>query len=136
MPRRRPSGCSARTVIWAAGVAGSRLGAEIARGTGAVLDRAGRVVVAPDLSVAGHPEISVVGDLAAAESHGPKGTSPVPGVSPAAKQMGRVAAANIVRRLAAKRRCRFTTATTATWRRSVARRRSSSSPFPASARCA
>ncbi len=89
----------ARTVIWAAGVAGSRLGAEIARGTGAVLDRAGRVVVAPDLSVAGHPEISVVGDLAAAESHGPKGTSPVPGVSPAAKQMGRVAAANIVRRL-------------------------------------
>jgi NADH dehydrogenase len=89
----------ARTVIWAAGVAGSRLGAEIARGTGAVLDRAGRVVVAPDLSVAGHPEISVVGDLAAAESHGPKGTSPVPGISPAAKQMGRVAAANIVRRL-------------------------------------
>jgi NADH dehydrogenase len=89
----------ARTVIWAAGVAGSRLGAEIARGTGAVLDRAGRVVVAPDLSVAGHPEISVVGDLAAAESHGPRGTAPVPGVSPAAKQMGRAAAANLVRRL-------------------------------------
>jgi NADH dehydrogenase len=90
---------AARTVIWAAGVAGSRLGAEIARGTGATLDRAGRVVVAPDLSVPGHPEISVVGDLAAAESHGPKGTSPVPGVSPAAKQMGKAAAANLVRRL-------------------------------------
>ena len=90
---------AARTVIWAAGVAGSRLGAEIARGTDAALDRAGRVVVEPDLSVAGHPEISVVGDLAAALSHGPKGSSPVPGVSPAAKQMGRAAAANIVRRL-------------------------------------
>jgi len=90
---------AARTVIWAAGVAGSRLGAEIARGTGAALDRAGRVVVEPDLGVAGHPEISVVGDLAAAQSHGPTGISPVPGVSPAAKQMGRAAAANIVRRL-------------------------------------
>jgi NADH dehydrogenase len=90
---------AARTVIWAAGVAGSRLGAEIARGTGAALDRARRVVVEPDLSVAGHPEISVVGDLAAAQSHGPNGISPVPGVSPAAKQMGRAAAANIVRRL-------------------------------------
>jgi len=90
---------AARTVIWAAGVAGSRLGAEIARGTGATLDRAGRVVVAPDLSVPGHPEISVVGDLAAALSHGPKGTSPVPGVSPAAKQMGRAAAANVIRRV-------------------------------------
>ncbi|HEV7576146.1 MAG TPA: NAD(P)/FAD-dependent oxidoreductase [Caldimonas sp.] len=91
---------AARTVIWAAGVAGSPLGAELARGSGATLDRAGRVVVAPDLSLPGHPEISVVGDLAAALSHGPKGTSPVPGVSPAAKQMGRTAAANIVRRIA------------------------------------
>jgi len=41
----------------------------------------------------------VVGDLASALSHGPRGTTPVPGVSPAAKQMGRAAAANIVRRL-------------------------------------
>jgi len=90
---------AARTVIWAAGVAASPLGAELARGSGAVLDRAGRVVVAPDLSLPGHPEISVIGDLAAALSHGPKGTTPVPGVSPAAKQMGRAAAANIVRRI-------------------------------------
>ena len=89
----------ARTVIWAAGVAGSPLGAELARGAGAALDRAGRVVVAPDLSLPGHPEISVIGDLAAALSHGPKGTTPVPGVSPAAKQMGRTAAANVVRRI-------------------------------------
>jgi NADH:ubiquinone reductase (H+-translocating) len=88
-----------RNVIWAAGVAGSPLGAEVARGTGARLDRAGRVVVQADLSVAGHPEISVVGDLAAAQSHGPGAPSAVPGVSPAAKQMGRAAAANLIRRL-------------------------------------
>ena len=91
---------AARTVIWAAGVAASPLGAELARSGGATLDRAGRVVVAPDLSLPGHPDVWVVGDLAAALSHGPKGTTPVPGVSPAAKQMGRAAAANIVRRLA------------------------------------
>jgi NADH dehydrogenase len=90
---------AARTVIWAAGVAGSPLGAELARGSEAALDRAGRVVVGPDLSLPGHPEVSVIGDLAAALSHGPNGTTPVPGVSPAAKQMGRVAAANIVRRI-------------------------------------
>jgi NADH dehydrogenase len=89
----------ARTVIWAAGVAASPLGAKLARGSGAALDRAGRVVVAPDLSLPGHPEVFVVGDLAAALSHKPTGTRPVPGVSPAAKQMGRLAAANIVRRI-------------------------------------
>ena len=90
-------GC--RTVIWAAGVAGSRLGAELARGTGATLDRAGRIVVEPDLRLAGHPEIAVVGDLAAAKSHGKGEPTVVPGVSPAAKQMGRAAAANLLRRL-------------------------------------
>ena len=90
---------AARTVIWAAGVAGVPVGAELARGTGATVDRAGRVVVEPDLSIAGHPEISVIGDLASAQSHGPDGTRPVPGVSPAAKQMGRAAAANVLRRL-------------------------------------
>ncbi|MEP7301271.1 MAG: NAD(P)/FAD-dependent oxidoreductase [Caldimonas sp.] len=93
-----PRRVACRTVIWAAGVAGSRLGAELARGSGA-LDRAGRVVVEPDLSLVGHPEISVVGDLAAARSHGKGEPTPVPGVSPAAKQMGRAAAANLLRRL-------------------------------------
>ena len=59
----------ARTVLWAAGVAG--LAARRALpSTGAPLDRAGRVLVEPDLSVPGHPEIFVVGDLAAALSHG------------------------------------------------------------------
>ncbi|HEY4069589.1 MAG TPA: NAD(P)/FAD-dependent oxidoreductase [Burkholderiaceae bacterium] len=88
-----------KTVIWAAGVAGSALGKAVAQGTGATLDRAGRVVVEPDLSVAGHPEISVVGDLAAAKSFGKGAPTPVPGVSPGAKQMGRAAAANLLRRL-------------------------------------
>jgi len=88
-----------RTVIWAAGVAASPLGAELARGTGAALDRAGRIVVEPDLSLAGHPEIAVVGDLAAAKSYGKGEPTPVPGISPGAKQMGRAAAANLLRRL-------------------------------------
>ncbi|MEO5845304.1 MAG: NAD(P)/FAD-dependent oxidoreductase [Caldimonas sp.] len=90
---------AARTVIWAAGVAASPLGAELARKGGAALDRSGRVVVAPDLSLPGHPQVFVVGDLAAALSHGPEGSTPVPGVSPAAKQMGRAAAVNILRRM-------------------------------------
>jgi NADH:ubiquinone reductase (H+-translocating) len=96
-----------KTVIWAAGVAASPLGRALAASTGATVDRAGRVVVQPDLSLAGHPEISVIGDLAAAKSHnrghnrghGRDEPKPVPGVSPGAKQMGRAAAANLLRRL-------------------------------------
>jgi NADH dehydrogenase len=75
---------AARTVLWAAGVRSSPLGALL----GAPVDRAGRVQVAPDLSVPGHPEIFVVGDLAALEN--------VPGIAPAAKQMGRLAARNVL----------------------------------------
>src|SRR5687768_9268779 len=81
---------SARTVIWAAGVAASPLGASL----GAPLDRAGRVRVEPDLSVPGHPEIFVAGDLAAVEC--------VPGIAPAAKQMGRHVALNIRKSLEGK----------------------------------
>ena len=82
-PQHLPSA----TVIWSAGVAASPLG----RALGAQLDRAGRVQVRQDLSVAEHPEIFVIGDLAAVQSDG----KPVPGVSPAAKQMGMLAADNI-----------------------------------------
>jgi NADH dehydrogenase len=78
---------AAKTVLWAAGVASSPLGATL----GAPLDRAGRVRVEADLSVPGHPEIFVVGDLAAVDA--------VPGIAPAAKQMGRHAARNIKRSL-------------------------------------
>ena len=77
-----------KTVIWAAGVASSPLGATL----GAPLDRAGRVKVAADLSVPGHPEIFVAGDLASVEG--------VPGIAPAAKQMGRQAAKNVLQLLA------------------------------------
>src|SRR5438874_4182972 len=76
---------AARTVIWAAGVKSSPLGADL----GATLDRAGRVKVEPDLSVPGHPEIFVAGDLASVDT--------VPGIAPAAKQMGRHAARNVLR---------------------------------------
>jgi NADH dehydrogenase len=90
---------ASKTVIWAAGVAASPLGRALAAGTGITLDRAGRVPVEPDLSLPGHPEIAVVGDLAAAKSYGQGEPRPVPGVSPGAKQMGRAAAANLLRRL-------------------------------------
>jgi NADH dehydrogenase len=87
-------------VIWAAGVAASPLGRLLAAATGAECDRAGRIRVEPDLSLSGHPGISVVGDLAAAFSHRPgKPPAPVPGVSPAAKQMGRAAATNVLQRI-------------------------------------
>ncbi|MEO7335680.1 MAG: NAD(P)/FAD-dependent oxidoreductase [Caldimonas sp.] len=88
-----------RTVIWAAGVAGSPLGRALAEAAGATVDRGGRIVVEPDLSLPGHPEIAVIGDLAAALSYGKGEPTAVPGVSPAAKQMGRTAAANLLRRL-------------------------------------
>ena len=89
-----------KTIVWAAGVAASPLGKALAASSGCETDRAGRVVVQPDLTIPGHPEISVVGDLAAAMSTPKKGEpTPVPGVSPAAKQMGRTAAQNLLRRL-------------------------------------
>jgi NADH:ubiquinone reductase (H+-translocating) len=82
---------AARTVLWAAGVAASPL----ARDLDAPLDRAGRVLVQPDLSVPQHPEIFVAGDLASVQYGG----KPVPGVAPAAKQMGRHVAHAIRARL-------------------------------------
>lgn len=95
-PQRLPSRC----VLWAAGVAASPLGRVLAETADCALDRAGRVIVAPDLSLPGHPRIQVIGDLAAAHSHVPgREPRPVPGVSPGAKQMGRCAAANIRRQL-------------------------------------
>jgi NADH:ubiquinone reductase (H+-translocating) len=80
---------AARTLMWAAGVAASPLGASL----GVPRDRAGRVIVRPDLSVERFPEVFVAGDLAAIPTHQP----PVPGIAAAAKQMGRHAASNVVR---------------------------------------
>jgi NADH dehydrogenase len=81
-----------RTVLWAAGVQAS----PIARSLGVPLDRAGRVLVDRDLTVPGHPEVFVVGDLA----HVEQDTKLVPGVAPAAMQGGRLAAKNIRRAIA------------------------------------
>jgi NADH dehydrogenase len=88
-----------RTVLWAAGVAASPLGRLLAAQAGVECDRAGRVKVAPDLSLPGHPEVFVAGDLAAVAQ--PDGR-PVPGVAPAAKQMGRHVAAAMRARLAGR----------------------------------
>jgi NADH dehydrogenase len=78
----------ARTVFWAAGNAAAPLGSFL----GVPLDRAGRVAVSDDLSIAGHPEVFVAGDLALLHSRG----RPVPAVAPAAMQSGRAAARNVL----------------------------------------
>ena len=79
---------TAKTILWAAGVQASPLGKILADRTGVALDRAGRVTVQPDLSLPGHPEILVAGDLAQITQDGAQ----VPGVAPAAMQQGRYAA--------------------------------------------
>ena len=85
----------ANTIIWAAGVQSSPLG----RSLGVELDRAGRVLVNPDLSVPGHPEIFVIGDMASlADARG----RPLPGVAQVAMQQGAWAAANILRAIEGK----------------------------------
>ena len=85
----------AKTVVWAAGVAASPLGAML----GVPFDRVGRVQVQPDLSVPGHSDIFVAGDLAALlQANG----RPVPGVAPAAKQMGRYVTQVLRARLAGR----------------------------------
>ena len=84
----------ARTVLWAAGVAASPLGAQL----GAECDRAGRVKVAPDLSLPDRPEVFVIGDLAWVEQGGQR----VPGMAPAAKQMGTYVAHAIRDRIAGR----------------------------------
>jgi NADH:ubiquinone reductase (H+-translocating) len=81
-----------RTVIWAAGVMAS----SAARWLGAPSDRAGRLIVLPNLTVPGHPEIFAIGDTITIA--GPDG-KPVPGIAPAAKQEGRYVATFVKRRL-------------------------------------
>ncbi|HEX6462986.1 MAG TPA: NAD(P)/FAD-dependent oxidoreductase [Vicinamibacterales bacterium] len=80
----------AKTILWAAGVAASRLGQSL----GAPVDRSGRVLINPDLTIPGHPETFVIGDLASlngADGH------QLPGVAQVALQMGKHASRNIVR---------------------------------------
>lgn len=88
-------------VLWATGVAASPLGKEL----GAETDRVGRVVVENDLSIKGFPNVFVIGDMAfLLQENG----EPVPGVSPAAMQMGTLAAENILAEIKGKRRENFT----------------------------
>lgn len=88
---------AAGTVIWAAGVKASKLGATL----GVPLDAVGRVIVEPDLSVKGHDHLFVLGDLA----HYPgRDGRPLPGLAPVALQEGRTAARNILRDLAGQPR--------------------------------
>ena len=84
---------AAETILWAAGVAASPLGATL----GAPTDRAGRVLVQPDLTIPGHPNLFVIGDLASLNGEDGK---PLPGVAQVAMQMGAHAAHNVRRAIA------------------------------------
>lgn len=86
--RRIESQCK----VWSAGVAASPLGKQLAQQSGVELDRAGRVKVEPDLSIFGHAEVFVVGDMMAVDG--------VPGLAPAANQSGHYAAETILARIA------------------------------------
>jgi len=90
----------AAVILWGAGVSASPLGKML----GVPTDKAGRVIVQPDLSVPEHPEVFVTGDLASAKR---RNGQPVPGVAPAAIQMGKFAAAQIKNILAGKPRKKF-----------------------------
>ncbi len=86
----------ARTILWAAGVLTSPLGKSLSEATGAPLDKSGHIIVQPDLSVPGHPEIFVIGDLA---NYSHQTGRPLPGVAQPAIQEGRYVAGVIRRRL-------------------------------------
>ena len=90
----------AAVILWAAGVAASPLGKKL----GAPVDRAGRVLVNPDLSLPGHPEVFVIGDLAALKDENGKW---LPGVAPVAMQEGKATAHNIAAELRGEPRKNF-----------------------------
>jgi NADH:ubiquinone reductase (H+-translocating) len=88
---------SSHTMLWGAGIQGSPLAGKLAEATGAEVDRAGRMMVQPDLSVPNHPEILVIGDLA---NYSHQTGKPLPGVAQVAMQQGHYAACLIQARLA------------------------------------
>ncbi len=89
----------ARTILWAAGVAASPLAAALAAASGARTDRAGRIAVREDLTLPGHAEVFVIGDMGALDDE--KGR-PLPGVAPVAMQQGRYVARVLADRLAGR----------------------------------
>ncbi len=94
----------AGTILWSAGVKASPLGTIIAERIGLQLDRQGRVPVEPDLSLPGHPNIFVIGDLAAFSHQDGK---PLPGVATVAIQEGQYVAALVKKRLVGKKMAPF-----------------------------
>jgi NADH dehydrogenase len=86
----------AHTILWAAGVQASPLASALAEASGATMDRADRILVEPDLSLKGHPEVFVIGDMAHYASAHDK---PLPGVAPVAISQGKFVARLIDRRL-------------------------------------
>jgi NADH:ubiquinone reductase (H+-translocating) len=87
-----------KTAIWAAGVVASELAARLAAAAGVTVDRAGRIPVGPDLTVAGHPEVFALGDMAVV--HRADGTpAPLPGLAPVAMQQGSYVGKAIAARL-------------------------------------
>jgi NADH dehydrogenase len=85
-----------RNILWAAGVKASPMGQTLANRTGVALDRVGRVIVEPDLSIANYPNIFVIGDLANFSHQGDK---PLPGIAPVAKNQGKYVAKLIDKKL-------------------------------------
>ena len=84
------------TILWAAGVLASPLGRMLSESAGAPIDKSGRVIVEPDCTMAGHPEIFVIGDLA---NFSHQTGQPLPGIAPPAIQQGAYVAKAIIRRL-------------------------------------
>ena len=81
---------SSATVIWAAGVLAAGVSSSLAEASGAETDRVGRLLVEPDLSLPGHPEVLAIGDMVQI-----RGAATLPGVAPVAMQMGRYAARSV-----------------------------------------
>ena len=90
----------ARTILWTAGVKASFMAEVLSKRTGAILDRGGKVIVEPDLTIPGHPDVFVIGDLANFSHQDGK---PLPGTAPVAMQQGEYAARVIMHRLEGKK---------------------------------
>ncbi len=94
----------AQTILWAAGVKASTMGKVLSDRVGAELDRVGRVIVQPDMAIASHPNIYVIGDLA---NYSHLGDRPLPGVAPVAMQQGEYVAHHIQAKILKKEPAKF-----------------------------
>ena len=94
----------AQTILWAAGVKASSMGKVLGDRLQAELDRVGRVIVQPDMSISTHPNIYVIGDLA---NYTHQGDRPLPGVAPVAMQQGEYVAHHIEAKVQQKESSKF-----------------------------